>query len=84
MAWCASGMHPLLGCIFNPGKVCDLPGMRKLSQEQLFESYQIADRMLAGPESGGGLAGLAGTAGGQRQGPNRSIWTVNFADRGEH
>ncbi len=56
--------------------------MRKLSQEQLFESYQIADRMLAGPESGG-LAGLARTAGGQRQGPNRSIRTVNFDDRGE-
>jgi glutathione S-transferase len=52
MAWCASGMHPLLGRIFNPGKVCDLPGseesVRRLSQEQLFESYKIADGMLAG------------------------------------
>ncbi len=52
MAWCASGMHPLLGRIFSPGKVCNLPGsedsVRKLSQEQLFESYAIADNMLAG------------------------------------
>ena len=52
LAWCASGMHPLLGRIFSPGKVCDLPGsedsVRKLSQEQLFEAYDIADGMLAG------------------------------------
>jgi len=54
MAWCASGMHPLVGRIFSPGKVCDLPGsedsVRKLSQEQLFEAYAIADSMLAGRE----------------------------------
>ena len=41
LAWCASGMHPLLGRIFSPGKVCDVPGsedsVRKLAQEQLFE-----------------------------------------------
>ena len=54
MSWCASGMHPLLGRIFSPAKVCEVPGsedsVRKLSQEQLFESYKIADAMLAGRE----------------------------------
>jgi glutathione S-transferase len=54
MAWCASAMHPLLGRIFSPGKVCEVPGsedsVRKVAQEQLFENYKIADDMLAGRE----------------------------------
>ncbi len=54
MSWCASGMHPLLGRIFSPAKVCDLPSseesVRQLSQEPLFEAYKIADSMLAGRE----------------------------------
>jgi glutathione S-transferase len=52
MSWCASGMHPFLSRINSPAKVCDLPGaepsVRKLATDLLFESFTIADGMLAG------------------------------------
>ncbi len=52
LAWCASGMHPLLARINNPARVCNAPGsdesVRQLAQEQLFEQFRIADKMLAG------------------------------------
>jgi glutathione S-transferase len=54
LAWCASGIHPFLFRIFAPQRCCDLPGaeasVRRLAQEQLFETYRIADDMLAGNE----------------------------------
>jgi glutathione S-transferase len=52
LAWCASGMHPYLSRINSTVKVCDLPGaevsVRRLATRLLFESFEIADRMLAG------------------------------------
>ena len=53
-AWCASGIHPYLSRINNPGKVCDGPGAAdsvvKLATEALFENFQVADDLLAGRE----------------------------------
>lgn len=50
-AWCASGIHPYLTRINNTSRVCDVPGsgdsVRRLAQEQLFESLHVADTMLA-------------------------------------
>jgi glutathione S-transferase len=50
-AWCASGIHPYLSRINNPGKVCDGPGASdsvvKLATEALFENFQVADDLLA-------------------------------------
>ena len=52
MSWCASGMHPFLSRINSPAKVCDLPGaepsVRKFATELLYESFNIAEGMLAG------------------------------------
>ena len=52
--WCASGIHPYLSRINNPGKVCDGPGASdsvvKLATEALFENFQVADDLLAGRE----------------------------------
>jgi glutathione S-transferase len=54
MSWCASGIHPFLFRIHAPQRCCDLPGaeeaVRRLAQQQLFETYRIADEMLAGRE----------------------------------
>jgi glutathione S-transferase len=54
LSWCASGIHPYLSRINSTSKVCDLPGaepsVRRLAQDLLFESYRIADDMLAGRE----------------------------------
>ena len=54
MSWCSSGMHPYLSRINNPTRVCDAPGAEpavvKAAQALLFESFAIADRMLAGRE----------------------------------
>jgi len=51
---CASGMHPYLSRINSTSRVCDLPdaeaSVRRLATAQLFESYGIADDMLAGRE----------------------------------
>ena len=53
-AWCASGIHPYLSRINNPGKVCDGPGASdsvvKLATDALFENFQVADDLLAGRE----------------------------------
>ena len=52
MAWCASGIHPFLVRIHAPQRCCDVPesagSVRRLAQEQLFETYRIADDLLAG------------------------------------
>jgi len=54
MAWCSSGIHPFLFRIFAPARACDLPNsadsVRQLAAEQLFETYQIANDLLAGRE----------------------------------
>jgi glutathione S-transferase len=54
LAWCASGIHPFLFRIFAPQRCCDLPdsaaSVRRLAQEQLFETYRVADDLLAGRE----------------------------------
>lgn len=54
LAWCSSGIHPYLSRINAPPRVCDVPdsadSVRRLAAEQLFESYRIADDLLAGRE----------------------------------
>lgn len=51
LAWCASGIHPDLSRLNSTSKVCDLPSagpsVRRLTQELLFENYNIAEDMLA-------------------------------------
>lgn len=51
-AWCASGIHPYLSRINNPAKVCDTAdssaSVVKFATEALFETFAIADEMLAG------------------------------------
>jgi glutathione S-transferase len=49
-AWCASGIHPYLSRINNPGKVCDgaAESVVKLAAEALMENFKIADDRLAG------------------------------------
>ena len=53
-AWFASGIHPYLSRINNPLRVCDAASTSdnviKLATEYLFESFRIADEMLAGRE----------------------------------
>jgi glutathione S-transferase len=54
LSWCASGMHPYLSRINSPSRVCDLAdaqdSVRRLAIGPLFESYRIADDLLAGRE----------------------------------
>ena len=54
LSWCSSGIHPFLSRLNAPARVCSLPGaepdVRRLATEMLFETYQIADIMLAGRE----------------------------------
>ncbi|HEY2987266.1 MAG TPA: glutathione S-transferase family protein [Candidatus Binatia bacterium] len=54
LAWCASGIHPYLTRINNPGKVTEAPGAAesviKFATDTLFETFRIADDMLAGRE----------------------------------
>jgi glutathione S-transferase len=54
MSWCSSGIHPYLSRINSPRRVCDLPGTEErvidAAREALFETYKIADDMLAGRE----------------------------------
>ncbi|MBM4262924.1 MAG: glutathione S-transferase family protein [Deltaproteobacteria bacterium] len=53
-AWCASGIHPFLSRINNPGKVSDSAGSAdsvvKFATEGLFENFKIGDDLLAGRE----------------------------------
>lgn len=50
--WCASGIHPYLSRINNPGKVSDgaADSVVKLATEALMENFQIGDDLLAGRE----------------------------------
>ncbi len=54
LAWCASGIHPLLRRTRIPHTICDVPGTedstRRLAQNELFEVFGIANEMLAGRE----------------------------------
>jgi glutathione S-transferase len=54
LSWCSSGIHPYLSRLNAPARVCSLPGaeqdVRRLATEMLFETYEIADDMLAGRE----------------------------------
>ncbi|MFT5539126.1 MAG: glutathione S-transferase [Alphaproteobacteria bacterium] len=54
LSWCASGIHPYLSRINSPAKVCDQPGaeesVSRLAAEFVFESFQLADGLLAGRE----------------------------------
>lgn len=54
LSWCSSGIHPYLTRINSPPKVCDLPNaeesVRRLAAAPLFETYKIADDLLAGRE----------------------------------
>lgn len=53
-SWCASGIHPYLSRINNPGKVCDTAGSSdsviKVAMDFLFEAFQIGNDLLAGRE----------------------------------
>lgn len=52
MAWCASGIHPYLGIINTPTRVCDMPGsedsVKRVSAGLVAEAFKIADDLLAG------------------------------------
>jgi glutathione S-transferase len=52
LSWCSSGIHPYLSLLNSPAKICDVPdtakSVRKLAIAGLFETYKIADDMLAG------------------------------------
>lgn len=54
MSWCASGIHPFLGRLNAPVKVCSAPGaeesVRALAVAPLLEAFGIADEKLAGRE----------------------------------
>lgn len=54
LAWCAAGIHPFLARINNTKNVCDVAGaeasVKALAQQQLFENFEIAERMLSGRE----------------------------------
>lgn len=54
MAWCASGIHPYLGIINTPTRVCDMPGseehVKKAAANMVYETFKIADDMLANRE----------------------------------
>jgi glutathione S-transferase len=54
LSWCASGIHPFLSRLNSPPKVCDLPGAEdgvvRAAKRMLFESYKLADDLLAGRE----------------------------------
>jgi glutathione S-transferase len=54
LSWCSSGIHPYLSRINSPSKVCDVAGAEQgviqAAKSFLFESYKIADDMLAGRE----------------------------------
>ena len=51
-SWCASGIHPYLSRVGNPGKVCDgaADSVVKLATEALMENFQIGDDLLDGRE----------------------------------
>lgn len=52
LAWCASGIHPFLARINNPGRVCDVAGtedaVKRCAAKLLDENFVVADAMLAG------------------------------------
>jgi glutathione S-transferase len=52
LSWCSSGIHPYLSRINSPSKVCDVAGAEQgviqAAKSFLFESYKIAEDMLAG------------------------------------
>jgi glutathione S-transferase len=52
MAWCASGIHPYLGIINTPARVCDVAGseesVKRLSAGLVYETFKIADDLLDG------------------------------------
>jgi glutathione S-transferase len=54
LAWCSSGIHPFLTRMNAPARVADVPNaapsVKQLAQEQLFETFQIADDLLSGRE----------------------------------
>jgi glutathione S-transferase len=54
LSWCSSSIHPYLSRINSPSKVCDVAGAEQgviqAAKSFLFESYKIAEDMLAGRE----------------------------------
>jgi glutathione S-transferase len=54
LSFCAAGIHPFLYRINSPQLVCDLPDaepvVKRLAQKQLFEKFEVAEKMLAGRE----------------------------------
>lgn len=52
LAWCASGIHPYLGIINTPSRVCDLPNseesVKRTSAGLVYEAFKVADDLLAG------------------------------------
>ena len=54
LSWCSSGIHPYLSRINAPVKVCDVAGAEESvvahAKEAIFETFRIADELLAGQE----------------------------------
>lgn len=52
IAWCTSGVHPVLSRFFGPQKFCDLPdstaNVVKLATEANAKNFALIDKMLAG------------------------------------
>lgn len=54
MAWCATGMHPLMLRMNMPQRVSDLPAaeesIRRIGRQEMAKHFAIADELLAGRE----------------------------------
>jgi len=54
MAWCASGMHPLMPRMNTPSRFSDLPAaeesIRRIGTQEMAKQFAIADEMLRGRE----------------------------------
>ena len=54
LAWCASGIHPYLSRINNPGKVCEVEGsgdsIARIAADTVYECFDMAEDWLAGKD----------------------------------
>jgi glutathione S-transferase len=54
LAWCASGVHPVLSRFFGPQRFCDLPdsadNIKKLATEQNAANFALIEKALEGKE----------------------------------
>ena len=54
MAWCASGLHPILPRMNFPERYCDVPetaaSVHRIAMRELTRQIEVADALLAGRE----------------------------------